>query len=147
MPSNPTEARCVTRTTFLRCAMRNFLLICLFSFSSLSLAQEPVGDPEPVIEERGASQSATAPEASAAAPAPAIEQKGAQESDPAADPPSRVARLSLTEGDVSLAPAGTEEWAEAVLNRPITTGDRLWVDNGARAELQVGSATLHLDQG
>lgn len=65
----------------------------------------------------------------------------------AVDPPSRVARLSYTDGDVSLAPAGTEEWAEAVLNRPLTTGDRMWVDNGARAELQVGSATLHLDQG
>lgn len=61
------------------------------------------------------------------------------------DPPGRVARLSYTEGEVSLAPAGTEEWAEAVLNRPLTTGDRVWVDNGGRAELQIGSATVHLD--
>src|SRR5689334_14082288 len=98
MASNPTEARCVTRTTFLRCAMRNLLLICLFSFASVSLAQEPVGDPEPVIEEQGASQASPAAEDSASAPEPVIEQKGAQESDPAADPPSRVARLSLTEG-------------------------------------------------
>ena len=65
--------------------------------------------------------------------------------DPVVDPPSRVARLSLTEGQVSIAPAGTQEWAEAVLNRPLTNGDRLWVDSGARAELQVGSATVHLD--
>lgn len=63
------------------------------------------------------------------------------------DPPGRVARLSYLDGDVSLAPAGTDEWAEAVLNRPLTTGDRVWVDSSARAELQVGSASIHLDQG
>ncbi|HEY5806563.1 MAG TPA: DUF6600 domain-containing protein [Povalibacter sp.] len=67
--------------------------------------------------------------------------------DPVVDPPGRVARLSLAEGEVSVAPAGTDEWAEAVVNRPLTSGDRVWVDNHGRAELQVGSATLHLDQG
>ncbi|MFL6547194.1 MAG: DUF6600 domain-containing protein [Povalibacter sp.] len=125
--------------------MRNFLLVCLFSLSGLALAQEPVGQPEPVIEEQGATQDSSVAEDSSAAP-PAIEQKAGQQANPAVDPPSRVARLSLTEGEVSLAPAGTEEWAEAILNRPLTTGDRLWVDSGARAELQVGSATIHLDQ-
>jgi hypothetical protein len=63
-----------------------------------------------------------------------------------ADAPGRVARLSLIEGEVTLAPAGTEEWAEAVLNRPLTSGDRLFVENGGRAELQVGSSKIHLDQ-
>src|SRR5690606_36352263 len=29
--------------------------------------------------------------------------------------------------------------------RPLTSEDRLFVDNGARAELQIGSATIHLD--
>ncbi|HMN45486.1 MAG TPA: hypothetical protein PKE27_12960 [Povalibacter sp.] len=64
-----------------------------------------------------------------------------------ADAPGRVARLGLIEGEVTLAPAGTEEWAEAVLNRPLTNGDRLFVENGGRAELQVGSSKIHLDQG
>jgi hypothetical protein len=32
----------------------------------------------------------------------------------------------------------------AVLNRPITTGDKLWTDQGARAELHVGSAAIRL---
>ncbi|MFL6618707.1 MAG: hypothetical protein ACJ8MH_08895, partial [Povalibacter sp.] len=125
--------------------MRNFLLVCLFFLSGLALAQQPVGEPEPVIEEQGATQDSSVAEDSSAAP-PVIEQKAGQQANPAVDPPSRVARLSLTEGEVSLAPAGTEEWAEAILNRPLTTGDRLWVDSGARAELQVGSATIHLDQ-
>src|SRR5690554_835398 len=64
----------------------------------------------------------------------------------AVDPPSRVARLSHTEGEVIMAPAGTEEWAEAILNRPLTTGDRLWTESGARAELQIGSAAVYLDE-
>ncbi len=73
----------------------------------------------------------------------AIEIAAAEE--PSVDPPDRVARLSYTEGEVSVAPAGTDEWAEAVLNRPLTSSDRVWVESGARAELQVDSALVHLD--
>lgn len=60
------------------------------------------------------------------------------------DPPSRVARLSYTHGSVSFNPAGTDDWVSAVVNRPITTGDKLWTDNGARAELHIGSAAIRL---
>jgi uncharacterized protein DUF6600 len=66
--------------------------------------------------------------------------------EPVVDPPGRVARLSLMDGDVSVAPAGTEEWADGVLNRPITSGDRLSVGADGRAELQVGTASVHLDR-
>ncbi|MFO7305898.1 MAG: hypothetical protein C0P74_010295 [Gammaproteobacteria bacterium] len=62
------------------------------------------------------------------------------------DPPGRVARLSHTDGEVIIAPAGTEEWAESILNRPLTSGDRLWTESGARAELQIGSAAVYLDE-
>lgn len=71
---------------------------------------------------------------------------GVVRAEDAVDPPSRAARLSYVSGDVSLAPAGNDDWAQAVLNRPLTTGDRLWVDQGARAEVQVGSANLYLDE-
>jgi FecR protein len=60
------------------------------------------------------------------------------------DPPGRVARLSVTNGEVSFNPAGTDDWVSAVTNRPITTGDKLWTDKGARAELQVDSAAFRL---
>jgi hypothetical protein len=60
------------------------------------------------------------------------------------DPPSRVARLSFTGGAVSFNPAGTDDWVSAVVNRPITTGDKLWTDNGGRAELHIGSAAIRL---
>jgi hypothetical protein len=60
------------------------------------------------------------------------------------DPPSRVARLSYANGEVSFSPAGTDDWVAAAGNRPMTTGDKLWTDQGARAELHVGSAAIRL---
>ena len=60
------------------------------------------------------------------------------------DPPSRVARLSYAQGSVSFNPGGTDDWVSAVVNRPITSGDKLWTDNGARAELHIGSAAIRL---
>ena len=60
------------------------------------------------------------------------------------DPPGRVARLSYMEGSVSFQPAGEDEWVDAVPNRPLTTGDKLWADRDSRAEVQLGSATLDL---
>jgi hypothetical protein len=60
------------------------------------------------------------------------------------DPPSRVARLSYTSGQVSFSPAGTDDWVGSVVNRPITTGDKLWTDQNSRAELQIGSAAIRL---
>jgi hypothetical protein len=60
------------------------------------------------------------------------------------DPPSRAARLSFVQGEVSFNPAGTDDWVSAVINRPMTTGDKLWADQGARAELHVGSAAIRL---
>ncbi|HZP67815.1 MAG TPA: DUF6600 domain-containing protein [Rudaea sp.] len=63
----------------------------------------------------------------------------------AADPPARVARLSQFTGNVSYTPAGENDWVQAQLNRPIVTGDKLWTDANARAELEIGPATLHLD--
>ena len=60
------------------------------------------------------------------------------------DPPSRVARLSFVDGQVSFSPAGTDDWVGATLNRPITTGDKLWSDQNSRVELHVGSAAIRL---
>jgi hypothetical protein len=60
------------------------------------------------------------------------------------DPPGRVARLGHMEGSVSFQPAGESEWVEAVQNRPMTTGDKLWADRDSRAEVQLGSSTIDL---
>jgi hypothetical protein len=61
-----------------------------------------------------------------------------------ADPPGRAARLSYLEGPVGLEPAGVDEWTAAELNRPLTTGDRLWTDEGAVAELDAGAVVVRL---
>jgi hypothetical protein len=60
------------------------------------------------------------------------------------DPPSRVAQLSYLDGSVSMQPGGSGDWSSAARNRPITIGDKLWVDKDARAELQAGQTTIHL---
>jgi len=60
------------------------------------------------------------------------------------DPPSRVARLAYTHGNVSFNPAGTDDWVSAIVNRPMTTGDKLWSDDRSRAELHLGFATIRL---
>ena len=74
------------------------------------------------------------------------------------DPPSQVARLNLTEGAVSTAVAARQDtpdtvsppsppvWQAAELNRPLTSGDLIWSDKGARAELHIGSTALRLSE-
>jgi hypothetical protein len=60
------------------------------------------------------------------------------------DPAGRVARLGYVQGQVSIEPAGLDDWAGADLNRPLTSGDKLWSDAASRAELSIGSAVVRL---
>jgi len=62
-----------------------------------------------------------------------------------ADPPSRVARLGYMSGAVSFSPAGETEWDPATINRPLGSGDRLWTDERARAEIQIGGASVRMN--
>jgi hypothetical protein len=64
-----------------------------------------------------------------------------------ADPPSEVGRLSLITGPVSFQPGSLDEWAPAMLNYPLSTGDHLWTDLGGRAEVNLGSSAVRLDSG
>ena len=61
-----------------------------------------------------------------------------------ADPPSRVARVGYMSGNVSFSFAGENDWVRASTNRPLTTGDRLWVDSRARTEMQIGGAVVRV---
>ncbi len=58
------------------------------------------------------------------------------------DPPARVGRASLVEGDVAYLRDG--EWVPLPVNWPITTGARLSAAPGARAEVRVGSTAVRL---
>lgn len=60
---------------------------------------------------------------------------------------TRVGRIVDLKGEVSVYDEDRETWAEALRNRPVTTGDRLWLADGARAELRVGSIVLLLANG
>ena len=62
------------------------------------------------------------------------------------DPPGRVGRLAYLSGTVSFRASGDTAWAVAVPNRPITTGDALWADNGGRTEVEIGSAEVRMNQ-
>lgn len=62
------------------------------------------------------------------------------------DPPNRVARLSYMENAVSFEPAGENDWSAATLNYPLTTGDRLWTDVNARAEIETGNVAIRMSQ-
>ncbi|MBP0634633.1 DUF6600 domain-containing protein [Cupriavidus sp. AcVe19-6a] len=61
-----------------------------------------------------------------------------------ADPSARIATLTAVEGNLSFAPAGSDQWAATGLNRPVTTGDRLWMDAGGRAELHAGTVAMRM---
>jgi hypothetical protein len=75
---------------------------------------------------------------------PDQDQGQAQDQDPSQDPPGRVARLDFSEGSVSFRPAGEDDWVSGVPNRPMVTGDDLWTDQDARAEVHVGSTALRM---
>ncbi len=61
------------------------------------------------------------------------------------DPPSRAARLDYISGSVSVQPGGVNDWAEASMNRTLSTSDRIWADKDSRAELQLDTASMRLD--
>src|SRR5215468_251739 len=61
-----------------------------------------------------------------------------------ADPPARIGRLNYLNGSVSFRPGDLDDWAPAVINVPLKTGDHLWSDVNSRAEIHVGSTALRL---
>ena len=69
------------------------------------------------------------------------------DSAPAADPPSRVVRLSLLQGDVSAEPSSVNTFSPAELNQVLTSGDRVYTDTSATAELQAGQTAVRLGGG
>ena len=57
-----------------------------------------------------------------------------------------LVRLSLVTGDVQVRPEDDDEWVPAAANMPLAEGDRIWVPDGGRAEVQIrGGVYLRLD--
>ena len=62
------------------------------------------------------------------------------------DPPGRVARVSFAYGNIDFADAGSNQWAPLLANRPLSTGDSIFVAEHGRAELHVGANALRLGE-
>ena len=60
------------------------------------------------------------------------------------DPPGRVARIAILQGNVSLEPAGVDGFSQAELNYPLTVGDRMYVDLQGLAELETAGLAVRL---
>jgi hypothetical protein len=63
------------------------------------------------------------------------------------DPPNRVARISVIQGNVSLEPNGVDSFSQAEINYPLTSGDRVYADNNSFAELQTAGLAVRLGNG
>jgi len=63
------------------------------------------------------------------------------------DPPGRVGRVTEGQGQSWFFDADAGEWVALERNRPLTTGARIAVDDGARLELRVGSTAVRLAGG
>jgi hypothetical protein len=62
------------------------------------------------------------------------------------DPPARVGRISLLQGDVTFRNTATGETEPAALNWPITNQAALATGPRARAEIRIGSSTVRIDE-
>ena len=63
------------------------------------------------------------------------------------DPPPGSARLAHLQGNVSIQPNGVDGWGQADSNMPIGAGDRVFTDQGAKAEVQAGPVRAYLSSG
>jgi hypothetical protein len=62
-------------------------------------------------------------------------------------PPGTVGRLAFTEGGVSFHDQDDVDWTKAIVNTPLTSGDGIWTEPGARSELSLAGTRVRLDGG
>jgi hypothetical protein len=61
------------------------------------------------------------------------------------DPPARVGRIALTQGEVSISAGPGDSPSSALVNWPLTSENTVTTAPGARTELRVGSTAIRLD--
>ena len=64
---------------------------------------------------------------------------------PVAEPPARVGRVAAVTGAVSFHTRDQTAWSPALTNLPVTSGDALWTEPGARAALDIAGNRIWLD--
>ena len=60
----------------------------------------------------------------------------------AGDGPVRMARIAVSEGNVSWRPGDDVDWSEASANIPLRQGAEIWLSRGGRAELQFDDGSV-----
>src|SRR6185369_16202024 len=60
-------------------------------------------------------------------------------------PPGTVGRLAFADGSVSFHDRDDVDWTRAIVNTPLTSGDGIWTEPGARSELSVAGTRVRLD--
>src|SRR5215813_6911378 len=60
------------------------------------------------------------------------------------DPPSVVSRVSYLSGNVSFEPSGENQFSQASINYPLTTGDRIYTEQAGRVELETGNIAVRV---
>ena len=59
--------------------------------------------------------------------------------------PTRVGRLSNATGTIYLAPpAHADDWSPIQVNYPVSSGDNVWAEEGARAEVDFGGSQMRM---
>ena len=69
------------------------------------------------------------------------------QSAPSGDPPARVGRLAFVQGTVSFHDNEQTDWAPALVNTPLTSGDALWTEPNARSEISIAGTRVRMDSG
>jgi hypothetical protein len=64
-----------------------------------------------------------------------------------ADPPTRVGRIAVLEGNVSFHASPDDPWRAALVNYPIAQAGQIFVEPESRAEIGLGEARVRLDGG
>src|SRR5262245_57333152 len=59
---------------------------------------------------------------------------------------TRIARISLLEGDLTIQHANSSDYESGLLNLPVITGDLIYTGYSGRAELQIQGAFIRLDE-
>ena len=62
-----------------------------------------------------------------------------------AEPPARVGRVSLSQGQVGISSEAGDQAAAAPVNWPVTSHNVLTTGRGARTEIRIGSTSIRLD--
>ncbi len=77
-------------------------------------------------------------------PAPGNNAQPQPEQQDNANVPGRAVDLHYISGQVSIQPAGVNDWVEGAVNRPLTTADKVWADKDSRAELHLGTGVIRI---